>query len=160
MNTSGLSDFLYRTLLENFPYSFDDILSNIKSWFVYDPKHPLLFNSSLFLGMFLVFYLVYIFTKKHTYFRTVYVGLFSLFFYYKAGGEYFILLVLSSALNYFLADQIYKREKQQRIKLCFLVISINEPNFVLFMTNKSMKFIKLQNIIVLLCWFNFMLTAM
>ncbi len=124
MNTSGLSDFLYRTLLENFPYSFDDILSNIKSWFVYDPKHPLLFNSSLFLGMFLVFYLVYIFTKKHTYFRTVYVGLFSLFFYYKAGGEYFILLVLSSALNYFLADQIYKREKQQRIKLCFLVISI------------------------------------
>jgi alginate O-acetylation protein len=74
--------------------------------------------------MFLVFYLVYIFTKKHTYFRTVYVGLFSLFFYYKAGGEYFILLVLSSALNYFLADQIYKREKQQRIKLCFLVISI------------------------------------
>lgn len=124
MNTSGLSDFLYRTLLENFPYSFDDILSNIKSWFVYDPKHPLLFNSSLFLGMFLVFYLVYILTKKHTYFRTVYVGLFSLFFYYKAGGEYFILLVLSSALNYFLADQIYKREKQQRIKLCFLVISI------------------------------------
>jgi alginate O-acetylation protein len=124
LNTSGLSDFLYRTLLENFPYSFDDILSNIKSWFVYDPKHPLLFNSSLFLGMFLVFYLVYIFTKKHTYFRTVYVGLFSLFFYYKAGGEYFILLVLSSALNYFLADQIYKREKQQRIKLCFLVISI------------------------------------
>lgn len=124
MNTSGLSDFLYRTLLENFPYSFNDILSNIKSWFVYDPKHPLLFNSSLFLGMFLVFYLVYIFTKKHTYFRTVYVGLFSLFFYYKAGGEYFILLVLSSALNYFLADQIYKREKQQRIKLCFLVISI------------------------------------
>ena len=124
MNTSGLSDFLYRTLLENFPYSFDDILSNIKSWFVYDPKHPLLFNSSLFLGRFLVFYLVYIFTKKHTYFRTVYVGLFSLFFYYKAGGEYFILLVLSSALNYFLADQIYKREKQQRIKLCFLVISI------------------------------------
>lgn len=124
MNTSGLSDFLYHTLLENFPYSFDDILSNIKSWFVYDPKHPLLFNSSLFLGMFLVFYLVYIFTKKHTYFRTVYVGLFSLFFYYKAGGEYFILLVLSSALNYFLADQIYKREKQQRIKLCFLVISI------------------------------------
>lgn len=124
MNTSGLSDFLYRTLLENFPYSFNDILSNIKSWFVYDPKHPLLFNSSLFLGMFLVFYLVYIFTKKHTYFRTVYVGLFSLFFYYKAGGEYFILLVLSSALNYFLADQIYKREKQQKIKLCFLVISI------------------------------------
>ena len=124
MNTSGLSDFLYHTLLENFPYSFNDILSNIKSWFVYDPKHPLLFNSSLFLGMFLVFYLVYIFTKKHTYFRTVYVGLFSLFFYYKAGGEYFILLVLSSALNYFLADQIYKREKQQRIKLCFLVISI------------------------------------
>lgn len=124
MNTSGLSDFLYRTLLENFPYSFNDIISNIKSWFVYDPKHPLLFNSSLFLGMFLVFYLVYIFTKKHTYFRTVYVGLFSLFFYYKAGGEYFILLVLSSALNYFLADQIYKREKQQRIKLCFLVISI------------------------------------
>ena len=42
---------------------------------------------------------------------------------------------------------------------CFLVISINEPNFVLFMTD-NMKFIKLQNIIVLLCWFNFMLAAL
>jgi membrane bound O-acyl transferase MBOAT family protein len=83
----------------------------IKSWFTYDPNHPLLFNSSLFLGLFLAFYLLYILTKKHAHFRTVYVTLFSLFFYYKAGGNYFVLLVLSSALDYFFAGKIYKSEK-------------------------------------------------
>ena len=75
----------------------------LKSWFLYNKEYPLLFNSSLFLGLFLVFYLIYILTKKHTYFRTLYVVLFSLFFYYKAGGEYFILLLASSAVNYIIA---------------------------------------------------------
>ena len=107
---------LYLWVLENCS------MEHIKNWFIYDKNHPLLFNSSLFLGMFLVFYLVYILTKKHTHFRTVYVVLFSLFFYYKAGGNYFILLLISSLLNYFFAGQIHKSNHKGTQRF-FLILS-------------------------------------
>lgn len=91
-------------------------VEQLKSWFAYNAEAPLLFNSSLFLGLFLVFYFVYILTRKHTYFRTVYVVLFSLFFYYKAGGNYFVLLLLSSGINYFLAQQIHENWGNKRLQ--------------------------------------------
>ena len=100
MNTAALAQWF----TDNFSFTTEQV----KQWFTYNPNHPLLFNSSLFLGLFLVFYLVYIFTKKHVHFRTVYVTLFSLFFYYKAGGNYFVLLILSSVLDYFLLDRFTK----------------------------------------------------
>lgn len=90
---------------------------------MYDPKAPMLFSSTLFLGMFLVFYLVYITTKKHNNFRTVFVVLFSLFFYYKAGGYYFILLIISTIADYILANLIYKSHKANIRKL-YLTISV------------------------------------
>jgi len=98
-------------------------VEQLKSWFAYNMEAPLLFNSSLFLGLFLIFYLVYILTRKHTYFRTVYVVLFSLFFYYKAGGNYFVLLLLSSGINYFLAQQIHKNWGSKRLQRFFLALS-------------------------------------
>ena len=88
----------------------------VMSWFVYDPKAPLLFNSGLFLGLFLAFYLIYILTYKFNRFRTIYVLLFSLFFYYKAGGMYFILLILSSIFNYYLSELLYKSTAPKRRK--------------------------------------------
>ncbi|ATA68673.1 membrane-bound O-acyltransferase family protein [Capnocytophaga cynodegmi] len=115
MNITNLQNWFFEHL--NFTSE------QVKSWFIYDPNNPLLFNSGLFLGMFLIFYLVYIITKKHSHFRTTYVILFSLFFYYKAGGNYFILLLISSVLDYFFAGQIYKSENNQKRKL-FLIISM------------------------------------
>ncbi|GIJ94457.1 MBOAT family O-acyltransferase [Capnocytophaga stomatis] len=115
MNITNLQNWFFEHL--NFTSE------QVKSWFTYDPNNPLLFNSGLFLGMFLVFYLVYIITKKHSHFRTVYVILFSLFFYYKAGGNYFVLLVISSILDYFFAGQIHKSENPHKRKI-FLIISM------------------------------------
>ncbi|SHF06336.1 MBOAT family O-acyltransferase [Dysgonomonas macrotermitis] len=89
----------------------------IVSWFVYDPKYPLLFSSGLFLGFFLVFYLIYIFTRNHRAFRTVYVILFSLFYYYKAGGEFVLLLVFSAVINYILSETMDLSRKQFKRKL-------------------------------------------
>src|SRR5690606_41578122 len=63
--------------------------------------------------MFLIFYLVYICTKKYAHFRTTYVVLFSIFFYYKAGGNYFILLLISAVSGYFLADGVHKSISQK-----------------------------------------------
>ena len=95
----------------------------VNSWVVYDPNNPLLFNSGLFLGMFLIFYLVYIIIKRHAYFRTAYVTLFSLFFYYKAGGNYFILLIISSIMDYYFANKIYYSGNPNTRKF-FLVTSM------------------------------------
>lgn len=115
MDTATLQNWIF----ENFSFTSQQV----KSWFTYDPNHPLLFNSGLFLGMFLVFYLVYIITKKHAHFRTVYVILFSLFFYYKAGGNYFVLLVISSLIDYYFAGQIHK-SNDPRTRKFFLAMSM------------------------------------
>ena len=123
MNTAALAQWF----TDNFSFTTEQV----KQWFTYNPNHPLLFNSSLFLGLFLVFYLVYIFTKKHVHFRTVYVTLFSLFFYYKAGGNYFVLLILSSVLDYFFAGQIYKTQKPAARKF-FLAMSMITNLGILF----------------------------
>ncbi|MDR2999963.1 MAG: MBOAT family protein [Fibromonadaceae bacterium] len=86
------------------------------NWFIYNSSSPLLFNSSLFLGMFLVFYLVYIFIYKRGNLRTAYVLLFSLFFYYKTSGMHFILLAVSAILNYYLSMWLAKTEKPAKRK--------------------------------------------
>lgn len=115
MNTSALAQWF----INNFSFTTEQI----KQWFTFDPQHPMLFNSSLFLGLFLVFYCVYIITKKYAHFRTVYVTLFSLFFYYKAGGNYFVLLILSSLMDYYFAGRIHRSQHPATRKL-FLAISM------------------------------------
>ena len=115
MNTSALAQWF----INNFSFTTEQI----KQWFTFDAQHPILFNSSLFLGLFLVFYCVYIITKKYAHFRTVYVTLFSLFFYYKAGGNYFVLLILSSLMDYYFAGRIHRSQHPATRKL-FLAISM------------------------------------
>ena len=115
MNTSALAQWF----INNFSFTTEQI----KQWFTFDAQHPMLFNSSLFLGFFLVFYCVYIITKKYAHFRTVYVTLFSLFFYYKAGGNYFVLLILSSLMDYYFAGRIHRSQHPATRKL-FLAISM------------------------------------
>lgn len=95
----------------------------VKGWFVYDPDQKLLFNTGLFLGLFLVFYFVYAFLRKTFYLRLTYVILFSLFFYYKSSGIYFLLLLLSSVVDYGLSQIIFKATKDSTKKI-YLVISV------------------------------------
>lgn len=99
----------------------------ILSWFIYDPSNPLLFSSSLFLGFFLVFYFVYILTKKYSHFRTIYVLLFSLFFYYKVGGFYFALLLSSALINYILSEAMdlsTKKSVRKTMLVCIVVLNL------------------------------------
>ena len=98
-------------------------IEQVKSWFVYNEDEKLLFNTGLFLGLFLVFYFVYGFLRKTFYLRLTYVILFSLFFYYKSSGIYFLLLLLSSVVDYGLSQIIY-RESRDGVKKFYLVISV------------------------------------
>jgi alginate O-acetyltransferase complex protein AlgI len=97
---------------------------DVENWFTYNPKEPLLFNTGLFLGLFLVFYAIYILTRKTFHLRIVYVICFSLFFYYKSSGIYFILLLMSSVVDYTLSYFLYRetRDVQRKVYLWFSVI--------------------------------------
>ena len=98
-------------------------LETIKNWFLFNPKQPLLFNSALFLGLFLIFYVIYILSRKTHYFRITYVVLFSLFFYYKCSGIYFGLLIFSSVVDYVLSRLIYEEAKQGYRKY-YMILSL------------------------------------
>jgi alginate O-acetyltransferase complex protein AlgI len=98
-------------------------LETIENWFVYNPRQPLLFNSALFLGLFLIFYVIYILSRKTHYFRITYVVLFSLFFYYKSSGVYFWILIFSSVVDYSLSRLIFV-ETQQFYRKFYLILSL------------------------------------
>ncbi|WP_408085143.1 MBOAT family O-acyltransferase [Flavobacterium rhizosphaerae] len=109
---------------------FFDILQSITwdevvSWFVYDPKKPLLFNTPLFLGLFLVFYGIYILTRNTFRLRLVYVTAFSVFFYYKSSGIYFLLLLMTVSIDYTLSYFLYRETDtlRRKIYLYFSVIT-------------------------------------
>lgn len=101
-------------------------LDIICSWFIYDPQKPLLFNSPLFLGMFTIFYILYVLIRNQRYdlLRKVYLIVFSLFFYYKAGGNYYILLLICAVITHLLAKKMYVLKEQSSRKLLLSLIII------------------------------------
>ena len=91
--------------------------------FSYHPKEPLIFSSGLFLWLFMLFISgFYLLHKKHDS-KKIYVILFSLFFYYKSSGIYFFLLILSTVVDYNLANFIYEADKQWK-KKAWLIFSL------------------------------------
>lgn len=89
----------------------------------YNVKDPLLFNSGFFLFFFCIFLLGYQFLYKRKVARVVYFTLFSLYFFYKACGFYFLFILLSAVVDFNLSNWIY-RAKTVRIKKLILIISI------------------------------------
>lgn len=80
----------------------------------YNPSSPLLFNSGLFLVLFLAFYAIYSFLsgKRTTSVRLLYVTAFSYYFYYKNAGAYCCLLALITLVNYFTAIAVEKQDSK------------------------------------------------
>ena len=80
--------------------------------FVYHPKEPLIFSSGFFLFLFAGFISIfYIIRKKHD-LKLIYVVLFSLYFYYKSSGIYFLLLIMSTVVDYNLANLIFNAKNK------------------------------------------------
>jgi len=80
--------------------------------FRYNPEEPLIFNSGLFLILFLGFLIIYILLSKTHRPKLLFVTLFSLYFYYKSSGVYFLLLLSTTLIDYSLASLIYKTRLQ------------------------------------------------
>ena len=86
----------------------DGITDRLQALFAYDASSPLIFSSGLFLFLFAGFLLVYSVFRRAPMARIVYVIAFSLYFYYKSSGIYFLLLVFAAASDFLIARGIYR----------------------------------------------------
>ena len=107
---------------------FSWIAQHWHEWFIYDAKKPILFNSGLFLVLFLVFYPIYILTTKAktNAMRNLYVVAFSLFFYYKSSGIFFLLLIFTSIFDYNIGRLLFAETRVlQRKLLLYISVLVN-----------------------------------
>ena len=103
-----------------------NLLNNLVKLLSYNPKEPMLFNTALFVYLFLVLLFFYRFVYQRTRPRILYLTLFSLFFYYKSGGLFFLLLISSTIIDFNLAKWIYNStSKAGRRSLLILSLVIN-----------------------------------
>lgn len=106
--------------IDNIPAFFDGVWQQVLRYFgsldwsrlgdmlLYHPTEPLLFSSGLFLFVFLGFTLVYMMLRKTLTPRLLFVTLFSYYFFYKSGGLYFLLLVLVTVTDFYIAKGIQR----------------------------------------------------
>jgi alginate O-acetyltransferase complex protein AlgI len=91
--------------------------------FLYDQQEPLIFSSGLFLFLFTGFIAVYTALKDTQKPKLIFVTIFSLYFYYKSSGIYFLLLLLATITDYNLARYIAESQSLMRRRF-FLITSL------------------------------------
>lgn len=99
-------------------------LSKILDVLTYHADRPMIFNSGLFLFLFLVFSAIYLILRNHLSTRLLFVTFFSYYFYYKSSGTYFFLLGLVTFTDFFIAYLINK-ETRPSIRKCLLCFSLS-----------------------------------
>ena len=135
----------------------DGITDKLQALFAYDASSPLIFSSGLFLFLFAGFLLIYSAFRRAPMARIVYVILFSLYFYYKSSGVYFLLLVFAAVSDFLIAQGIYRaRLKWTKRWLVVLSIAVNlgmlgyfkYTNFLIDISNQlfGQGFLQFQNI--------------
>jgi alginate O-acetyltransferase complex protein AlgI len=110
----------------------------------YNPKDPLLFNSSFFLFFFCIFLFGYQFLYKRKLGRVIYFTLFSFYFFYKACGFYFLFNLLSAVVDFNLSNWLYKA-KTKRSRNFILAFSVLINLGLLFYFKYTNFFIELIN---------------
>lgn len=121
-----------------------DVKQLLFNVFTYQKNDPVFFNHYLFWLFFSVFFVFYAFVTKNFKARSFYVFIISLFFYYKAGGFYFSLLILSTLLDFFIGNKIFKAKAVSR-KKWWLVGSVIANLLLLFFFKYTNFFVELTN---------------
>ncbi len=101
----------------------ENILHNFWTLLKYNPVEPLLFNSGFFLFFFLFVTVFAYFFVNHKRAKLIFLTLASLYFYYKSSGVYFLLIILSSLIDYIAGREIHKTENSLKRRV-FLIISL------------------------------------
>lgn len=96
------------------------IWANILDKLAYDPTSPMIFSSGTFWALFLLFLPLYGFFKKKggRMDMVLYVVAFSIYFYYKSSGIFFLLIIGTSIFDYMLSHLLASRTKEWQRKLC------------------------------------------
>lgn len=106
--------------------NFDNLLNLL----LYKPNDPLVFSTSLFLFLFLVFLIIYNLFAKLKSIRLAFLILFSIYFYYKSTGYYAGILIFSAIVNFLFAKAIASNERMI-FKRIILVIAVILNVFIL-----------------------------
>ncbi|MBS1652166.1 MAG: MBOAT family protein [Bacteroidetes bacterium] len=99
------------------------MLNSVLEILAYNPKKPLLFTQLFFWGFFLIAFLIYSLIFNRQKLKIFYLFLISLFFYYKTGGIFLILLLFTIISDYTWAHLIHN-SKFILTKKIYLSISI------------------------------------
>lgn len=97
---------------------FSVIFHNICDLLRYEASAPMLFSSGLFWALFLVFLPIYALLKNRLWQMLTFVVAFSLYFYYKSSGLFFILLICTSLLDWTLSRLLAVLNVNWQRKLC------------------------------------------
>ncbi|MCD6556697.1 MAG: MBOAT family protein, partial [Bacteroidales bacterium] len=98
----------------------------IKNIFLFDKDHPLIFTRLWFWLFFAVIYAGYSIIYKKEKPRNAYLFIVSLFFYYKTSGIFFLLLIFSTIVDFFIGKAVYHSDKNLKRKLLVaLSVSVN-----------------------------------
>lgn len=99
-------------------------VKDLQEWFLYDEKVPMLFNTAKFLRLFLLFYFVYILLRNTFRIRLAFTAAFSIYFYYLCSDKYFVLLIMSSIVDYTLGYLLFREQRTiaRKVYLWFSVI--------------------------------------
>ncbi|MDO5496404.1 MAG: MBOAT family protein [Alistipes sp.] len=100
---------------------FSLLWHNITSLLSYSPESPMIFSSGTFWALFLLFMPLYALLKNSRYKMMLFVVAFSLYFYYKSSGWFFLLLVGTSLFDWTLSRVLVKRAKEWQRKLCVAI---------------------------------------
>ena len=104
----------------------EQIVERVLELLHYDASAPLIFNSGLFLFLFVGFSAGYVLLRRASTLRILYVILFSIYFYYKSSGIYFLLLVFAAVSDYWIAHGIAAaRSKKTKRWLVALSVAVN-----------------------------------
>lgn len=87
-------------------------LSNIWDMLVYDPEAPMLFSSGIFWLLFILFLPVYALLKGSRWKMIVFIVGFSLYFYYKSSGFFFLMLMATSLIDWLISHAINRTGKR------------------------------------------------
>lgn len=93
-------------------------LDKLRDVLLFDAAQPLLFNTGLFLVLFVFFILIYRLLAAHPVAKKIFVILFSLYFYYKSSAEYCFVLLGVCVFDYALGSILGNATKQWERRLC------------------------------------------
>ncbi len=97
--------------------------SRLTELLTYDAASPMIFSSGLFLFLFTLFLVVYARLRRAPAARILYVIAFSIYFYYKSSGIYFLLLLFASVSDFILA-QLIDRSRPKGLRRLWVSLSI------------------------------------